>query len=251
MLISNLSKLALLGASWVLYLLLALSVFSIGIMVERWWYFRSHSADTDSLADTLLRKLKLGDRRGAEALLRQSSSLEAAVLLPALEWLDGGPDSFAEAVEASLGKKRADMEKGLIFLGTLGNNAPFIGLLGTVIGVIEAFHMLGNGAGTQQNQAAMGGVMSSISEALVATGVGLMVALPAVVGYNLAQKRVGQVESNVSVIAKQVLALLKADAKLVREFRALNEEPPARESDLPEGEGEAELKAEAVSAELS
>ncbi|HEY2405003.1 MAG TPA: MotA/TolQ/ExbB proton channel family protein [Polyangiaceae bacterium] len=245
MLITSLSKLALLGASWVLYLLLALSVLSIGIMIERWWYFRAHAGNTDDLADALLNHLKAGDQRGADELLKRSSSIEAAVLLPALAWLDGGPDSFAEALDAALAKKRAEMEKGLTFLGTLGNNAPFIGLLGTVIGVIQAFHMLGNGAGTQQNQAAMGGVMSSISEALVATGVGLLVALPAVVGYNLAQKRVGQVETNVGIIAKQVLALLKADAKLVREFRLLNEDPPTRESDLPENG----VKADAVDAE--
>ena len=84
----------------------------------------------------------------------------------------------------------------MTLLGTLGNNAPFVGLLGTVLGVIEAFHQLG-AAG--QNKEAMGNVMAGIAEALVATGVGLFVALPAVVAYNIVQKKIGEIEANVAV----------------------------------------------------
>src|SRR5882672_9225526 len=105
----------------------------------------------------------------------------------------------------------------MTFMGTLGNNAPFIGLLGTVIGVIQAFHVLGEG----QNKQAMGNVMSGISEALVATGVGLVVALPAVVAYNIIGKKIAEVEANVGIIAKQLLALLKSDAKMAADLRAL------------------------------
>src|SRR6185369_12843348 len=111
----------------------------------------------------------------------------------------------------------------LTFLGTLGNNAPFVVLLGTVIGVIESFHQL---ASAGQNHEAMGNVMSGISEALVATAVGLLVALPAVVGYNLAQKKVSEIEANVSIITKQMLALLKSEHKAAQEFRGLGEVPP-------------------------
>ena len=220
-----LQKFALMGASWVLYLLLAMSIFSIGIICERTMYFRSHSDDIDALGDALLRFLKAGDRRAAEAVLRSSRSIEASILLPALAWLDGGPESVSEALEGSTIKKRGELERGLTSLGTLGNNAPFVGLFGTVIGVIQAFHMLGS-AGGGGNQAAMGNVIVAISDALIATGVGLIVALPAVVGYNLAQKKVSQIENNVSVISKNILALLKADEKLINEFAALAESPP-------------------------
>jgi len=229
MLISSLEKFALMGATWVLYVLVAMSMLSIGIMFERWIYFRSHAGNVDDLADKLLNALKKGDRRAAEALLKGSKSLEAEVLLPVLGWLDGGPESVSEALDASLIRKRSDLERGLTWLGTLGNNAPFLGLFGTVIGIIEAFHMLGS-SGAGGNQAAMGNVIVAISEALIATGVGLVVALPAVVGYNLTQKRVSNVENNVQQIGKQLLALLKADDKLIREFRALSEEPPVSES---------------------
>jgi biopolymer transport protein ExbB/TolQ len=250
MLINSLEKFALMGASWVLYLLVVLSMISIGIMVERWSYFRRHAADVDGLADGLVRRLRTGDRRGAEELLTTNRSIEAQVLRPVLAWIDGGPDSVAEALEASMLKKRAELERGVTFLGTLGNNAPFVGLFGTVVGVIQAFHMLGQG-GAGQSQAAMGNVMVGISEALIATGVGLLVALPAVVAYNVAQKQVNQIETNVTVIGKQVLALLKADAKLIREFKLLDEALP-HESELSPEPPEAQEQDDGVPAtELS
>ena len=229
MLITSLEKFALMGATWVLYVLVAMSMFSIGIMLERWMFFRARSGSVDDLSDKLLLALKRGDRRAAEDLLKNNKSIEAEVLLPVLGWLDGGPDSVSEALESSLIRKRGELERGLTWLGTLGNNAPFLGLFGTVIGIIQAFHMLGS-SGAGGNQAAMGNVIVAISEALIATGVGLVVALPAVVGYNLTQKRVSNVENNVQQIGKQLLALLKADDKLIREFRALAEEPPVSES---------------------
>ncbi|MEP7050719.1 MAG: MotA/TolQ/ExbB proton channel family protein [Pseudomonadota bacterium] len=234
MLITSLEKFSLMGATWVLYLLVALSMFSIAIMFERFIYFRSNSsADVNNLADRLLNLLKAGDRHGARSLLKNDKSFEAAVVLPVLGWLDGGPDSVSEALDASLMRKRPELERGLTWLGTLGNNAPFLGLFGTVIGVIQAFHMLGS-SGAGGNQAAMGNVIVAISEALIATGVGLIVALPAVVGYNLTQKKVGTVENNIALIGKNLLALLKADPKLIFEFRAQAQEQSDGESSASE-----------------
>src|SRR5450432_3009751 len=94
-----LQKFALMGASWVLYLLLAMSIFSIGVICERWFYFQSRSGDVEALGDALLRHLKAGDKRAAEALLKSSRTIEAAILLPALAWIDGGPESVSEALE--------------------------------------------------------------------------------------------------------------------------------------------------------
>ncbi len=226
MLIHNLTKVALLGASWVMYLLLALSFVSMAIMLDRFLFFRKGKGNADKLAIDLVKRLRDGDRRGAEELLDKSTMLEAKIIRPALDWIDGGPDAVSEVLDASLTRERKEFERGLTFLGTLGNNAPFVGLLGTVIGVIESFHQLG-GAG--QNHEAMGGVMSGISEALVATAVGLVVALPAVVGYNLSQKKVGEIEANVSIITKQMMALLKSEQKQAQDFHALREHPPQPE----------------------
>jgi biopolymer transport protein ExbB/biopolymer transport protein TolQ len=220
-LIERLSRVALLGSAWVLYLLFGLSVFSIGIMIERFIFFRIRRDDTDKLGDDLIARLRDNDVRGAEQLLSKSPSIEASVVLPSLKWLEGGANALEEALDAEMRKKRRELERGMTPMGTIGNNAPFVGLLGTVIGVIDAFHLLGEG----QNKAAMGNVMSGISEALVATGVGLFVALPAVVAYNIMGKKVNEVEANVGIITKQLMAYLKSQEKLAAELDALGERP--------------------------
>lgn len=207
MLVERLLRIALLGSTWVMYLLLALSVFSMAAMLERVLFFRRHRGDADALANELVKKLRSGDHEGAKKAAKQSPLVEAGIVGAALDWIDGGPDAFGDAIEGQLAKRKKELERGMGFLGTLGSNAPFIGLFGTVIGVIEAFHQLGDGA----NKAAMGNVMSGIAEALVATGVGLFVAIPAVVAYNVVQQKIGAVETNVAMIAKQVTASMKAE----------------------------------------
>ena len=205
MIVDRLLRLALVGSAWVLYLLLALSVVSITAMLERWLFFRRHRDDTDALRRRLGKALRGGDLSSAEEILARSPSLEARVLREALAWKDGGAHAVADAIDSELFVLKKDLERGMALLGTLGNNAPFIGLLGTVLGVIQAFHQLGEG----QSKAAMGNVMSGIAEALVATGVGLFVALPAVVAYNLVQKRIGEIENGVGALGKLLTAALR------------------------------------------
>lgn len=206
--VKTLSKLASLGSAWVMWLLLGLSVVSIAAMVERAVFFRKGEVDVDELGDKLSDFVERGDLEGMDLFLAASASLEASILRKAMRWVTGGPEALAFAIDSELGKKKKELERGMNLLGTLGNNAPFVGLLGTVIGVINAFAHLGAG----NDKAAMGNVMAGISEALVATAVGLFVALPAVVGYNLFQKKVGDVEDNVGAISKQLCALLHAIA---------------------------------------
>jgi biopolymer transport protein ExbB/TolQ len=208
MLIEKLLKVALLGSSWVMYMLLALSVFSFGAMIERWWFFFKRRGDLAVLSEKLIAHLEHGEERAARELLRSSRTIEACVIEPALRFLPGGPEAVQDAIESELCGMRQEMERGTTMLGTLGNNAPFIGLFGTVIGVIIAFQNLA----TNQGNAAMGSVMAGIAEALVATAVGLFVAIPAVVAFNVIQKRVGEVEGNVAAMTKQVTAILKAKA---------------------------------------
>lgn len=212
MLIERLTKLALLGSSWVLYLLLVLSVISIATMVERWIYFARRGGDVEALRAKLVARLEEANLEGADKLVAADPSLHARIVREALRWLHGGPEAMADAVDAELARIRAELEKGTNLLGTLGNNAPFIGLFGTVLGVIIAFHSLGQSGG---NANAMGGVMGGIAEALVATGVGLFVALPAVVAYNLIQRRIGQFEADAVALVKLISAHAKANPKLL------------------------------------
>jgi len=203
-----LSKLAALGSGWVMWLLIGLSVVSIAAMVERAVFFRKGQGDVDELSDKLTDFIERADLEAMDLYLAASASIEASILRKAMRWVTGGPEALAFAIDSELAKKKKELERGMNLLGTLGNNAPFVGLLGTVIGVINAFAHLGAG----NDKTAMSNVMVGISEALVATGVGLFVALPAVVAYNVFQKKVGDIEENVGAISKQLCALLHAIA---------------------------------------
>ena len=207
MIVERLLKVALLGSSWVLYLLLALSVFSFSTMFERYLYFKRHRVDFEALRKQLRKHLQDEDLEAAEKLLAASKAIEARVALEALRWSSGGPGAMTDAVDSELSRVKSELERGSNLLGTLGNNAPFVGLLGTVLGVIISFHALGDAG---QNTQAMGGVMSGIAEALVATGVGLFVALPAVVAYNVIQKRIGEIESGALSLTKLLTAYVRA-----------------------------------------
>jgi biopolymer transport protein ExbB/TolQ len=207
MIVERLLKVALLGSTWVLYLLLLLSVVSFSTMFERWLYFRKHAVDFDDLRQKLRKNLRDNDLGSAEKLLEQSPAIESRIALEALRWAHGGPGAMSDAVESELARVKKELDRGSNLLGTLGNNAPFVGLLGTVLGVIISFHALGDAG---QNTGAMGGVMSGIAEALVSTGVGLFVALPAVVAYNAIQKRIGEVESGALSLTKLLTAYVRA-----------------------------------------
>jgi biopolymer transport protein ExbB/TolQ len=227
-LIEKLLKVALLGSSWVMYLLLALSVVSIATMVERWVFFRRRRDDIDELGERLIALLERGEAGAARALLEKSRSIEAGVLRSGLRYWDATPESIEDAIAGEMLRERRELERGMTFMGTLGNNAPFVGLLGTVIGVIIAFQQLG----TSQAAASMSAVMGGIAEALVATGVGLFVALPAVVAYNVVQKAIADVEDNVTAITKDITALMRAGARGPSSVW-----PPAAEAEiLPEPE---------------
>ncbi len=191
-----------LGADWVLWLLIALSVVSVAIMVERALFFSSRRL---AAADAVARQLLAGDLAGAVAAVEGRRGMEAEVVRAAVEQAPRGPDSVEEVVAAQVERARLDYERRLAFLGTLGNNAPFLGLFGTVLGIIRAFadlaaHPGAGGAAT---------VMAGISEALVATAVGLFVALPAVVMFNLYTRWLRRSTQRSAVLGHAVVAWLK------------------------------------------
>ena len=208
MLLQKLVFVAQLGASVVLYVLLALSVLSIGVIVERWWYFRRRRFDVTTTTEALQTSLREGDVDGAKAMLKESRSIEAEIIGEALGWYGAGAEAVEQILSKAIKQRRKGFEGGLLFLGTLGNNAPFIGLFGTVLGIVTAFRELGN---TQAGSSSgMGNVMGGIAEALVATAIGILVALPAVIAYNVFQKKAVEVEDNASALGNVVLASLVA-----------------------------------------
>jgi biopolymer transport protein ExbB len=196
------------GAGWVLWLLLGISVVSIGVMLERLFVFWPKRDDIARLVADLSELLSKSDLDGAHARLRRSASVEAAIALAGLgQWKAGGA-AVEEAIAARLGLERSRLERRLLILGTIGNNAPFIGLLGTVIGVVAAFEELGRtgvASGLALTQLAPTRVMSTIAEALVATAAGLVVAIPAVAAFNYFQGLVAARSTNAETLGHVVL----------------------------------------------
>src|SRR6185369_18088816 len=163
-----------LGSEWVLYLLIGLSILSWTVVVERTISLRASVPDLEALSRKLLGLLGKGEYTAAKELLGKPRSPEVRVAIVGIDELARGRDAAAEAMAGAKARERLFLERNLGVLGTLGNNAPFIGLFGTVLGIMRAF------ADLSKNQAGGAGpVMAGISEALVATAVGLMVAIPA------------------------------------------------------------------------
>jgi biopolymer transport protein ExbB len=132
-----------------------------------------------------------------------------------LDEADRGAKSASEAMIGARALQRVKLERRLAYLGTLGNNAPFVGLFGTVIGVVQAFEVLGKqDAAMAVSEAAQGmapqEVMAAIAEALVATAVGLFVAIPAVAMYNIFQRRLKSILANTDALGSVLLAHLVA-----------------------------------------
>jgi biopolymer transport protein ExbB/TolQ len=192
------------GSHWVLWVMLGLSFGAVAVIAERIWFFVQERVPRPQIA-AALRALSAKGTTEALALLKTAPSMEAAVARACLEHAHEGPAAVEERKASALESERARYEKRLAFLGTLGNNAPFVGLFGTVLGIIRAFHDLAgaNAQGTKE-------VMTGIAQALVATGVGLLVALPAVATYNIFIRRVETAVSSSEATAHTILAYLKA-----------------------------------------
>lgn len=192
---------ALLGAEWVLWLLVALSVVSIAVMVDRALWFRGRDTDTAAAAAEI--RTAFADGTAAELAKRWQASpaIPLHVAARGLEAADQGAAAAAEAMHAERARWRRNADRNLIVLGTLGNNVPFVGLFGTVLGVIQSFDDL-KGAGSESESM----VMATLAEALVATAIGLLVAIPAVVAFNYFGRRLKVVLSGADELAHAVLS---------------------------------------------
>jgi biopolymer transport protein ExbB len=205
------------GAGWVLWLLGALSVSSLVLALERWMYLRRRGGDLEALARRLDEHLQSKDFDRARKLLETSPSVAARVAGAGLRLADRGIGAAEKAMQSASALERGRLERWLAFLATVGNNAPFVGLFGTVVGVIHAFEELGHAApghgASAAGQVASQAVMASIAEALVATAVGILVALPAVAAYNYLQRQVASLLSGAEVLTNLVLAYIAEDGR--------------------------------------
>jgi biopolymer transport protein ExbB/TolQ len=174
-------------------------------MCERAWFYRSKRIDIFAVRRDFSGALRSGDYAAAARVLEAFDTLETNVALFALREHGAGPDAVEDLVLGIGQKERERYDDRLSWLATIASNAPFVGLFGTVLGIIRAFKDL---AGNMQN--ASGAVMSGVAEALVATAVGLFVAIPALLAFNAFKRRVKIASNNAQLLSRTLLAHLKS-----------------------------------------
>ena len=196
-----------------IFVLLAfLSVYSLGVSLERWWAFKKAKQQSVKFALEVGQLLKQDKLREAIDLAKKYKHSHVAKVVSAglLEFAyeahgaaAAGHDTVAaaeRAIERSAMMTTADLKKGLGGLATIATTAPFIGLLGTVIGIINAFRgMAASGAG------GLGSVSAGIAEALVTTALGLFVAIPAVWLYNLFLNKIERFQVEMSNSSSELI----------------------------------------------
>mgnify|MGYP006307189967 CR=1 FL=1 len=206
MLTERLLEMSLIGAEWVLWLLVILSFFSLAVVVDRIILFVRTRERIRELEPKLIGSLGDCNLAAAQEEVRRDS-LVRNVVRAGLDVMAKGhvdPSAVEQAMMGAMARERDRYEARLPFLGTIGNNAPFIGLFGTVLGIIQAFHQLGKLDASQASSNQI--VMSAISEALIATAVGILVAIPAVAAYNWGKSSIASRVKNAESLMRAVLA---------------------------------------------
>lgn len=194
-------------SEWVFWLLFALSASSVAVILERIVFFRRHAPESARFGATVGAAVARGDYDGAARALTGRRSLESRVLLAGLMACEQGPDAVEELLAGALGAERARFETRLSFLATLASNAPYVGLFGTVLGIVRAFRTLGADLAE-----AHAGVMTALAEALVATAIGLLVAIPAVAAFNAFKNAVKRRVTRAETWSRTLLSRLKGES---------------------------------------
>jgi biopolymer transport protein ExbB/TolQ len=200
-------ELAAVGSEWILWLLVGLSLISVALMIERIIFYVGVSGRDAALLKSLHNALADRDLARAQNIVKDSPAPGGRIAVQMLETVERGSAAMAAIMAALRPGEKVRLERNLNFLGTVGANAPFIGLLGTVLGIIETFRAIER-QGIVGSSEYSNAVMSGIYEALVATAVGLVVAIPAVIAFNFFQRRVKSLLGEADALTNMILALL-------------------------------------------
>src|SRR5262249_9806738 len=172
-------------------ILLIMSAWSLGVMFDRWFAFTAARKQSRQLAPFVAGALRQGNLDEAIRLTERNKKSHLAKVLnsglmefrtqcESTEVADEQVEATKRALERTEAIVHAELERGLSGLATVGSISPFVGLLGTVIGIMDAFRQIQDSHGGQS----LGTVSGGISEALVTTALGLFVAIPAVMMFN-------------------------------------------------------------------
>ncbi|PWU17047.1 MAG: MotA/TolQ/ExbB proton channel family protein [Bdellovibrio sp.] len=184
------------GSRSILFILGLLSIWSVATMIKCHRLLKRARGGEGSF-DRLFESVRSGHPEMSAA----ENSLYWEVLKESVGYKE--PARIDRSVRSLISLRKTEVEKNLTVLATLGANAPFIGLFGTVLGIIQAFGALG----ADQNTGAS--VMSAISEALIATAVGLFVAIPAVMAFNFFSRGLRVLLNNCEALRDRYIANLK------------------------------------------
>jgi biopolymer transport protein ExbB len=197
---TNLGQLFLRGG-WVMWPLLVFSVLSWAVILERIYTYFTLRPKLAELATSLVQSLRTGDSNGAKQICLSGKPQISEVFVNALD--TKRPRELAERMtERNRVRLMAVLKRNLWILGTIGSASPFVGLLGTVVGIVRAFHdMSEKGAG------GFSVVAGGISEALIATAAGLIVAIIALITYNIFVTTANQTISGVKLATEELLDL--------------------------------------------
>jgi biopolymer transport protein TolQ len=198
------------GADAILWLLVALSVLSIAMIFERLFTLRRIKHQSQKVNRQVRDILHSYNLNEIEELSKDRESMEGRALAYGLRHIkENGTQGLEQIFNSYKLVERPHLEKNLGFLATVGSNAPYLGLLGTVLGIMKAFNDLASAPGMGNES-----VMAGIAHALVATAVGLLVAIPAVVAFNTFQKQVRSILLGIDSVKELCLAYaMRADRK--------------------------------------
>ncbi len=183
-LIDNLTPALLLLEETILALLVVLEVAILAIFVWRLRSLSQVNGDPTKWIKRLTQNMKQSGLGIITVEGKDANTVSGRIVKTALENWGLAPEALEKVFEAQESMEKRGLDQGLSFLGTVGANAPFLGLTGTVIGILVAFDRFAASAGKGSTE-----VMVAISQALVATAIGLLVAIPAVVFYNILRNR--------------------------------------------------------------
>jgi biopolymer transport protein ExbB/TolQ len=190
-----------------MYILLFCSFLSIAILLERVFYYRrlSRTKRTEFMA-RIKRALRGGDIERAMEICKDSPAPFSNVIYSGLELHDRREKEISNAMEREITIETTKLERYTGIVGTIGNTAVYIGLFGTVLGIIRAFHdIAAAGAG------GMSIVIGGVAEALVCTATGLFVAIPAVIAFNYFAKKVELFINDMELCASELIDLIQGE----------------------------------------
>jgi biopolymer transport protein ExbB len=193
----------LLKNSWAIDLLLVFSVIALAVILERLWSYSKLRLDEKALIDKVQKALKKGNIQEASFICRSTNHPLGQLLDTGIENRDLPREDIADILDGELIEARSFLERKNSVLSTISFISPLLGLLGTVTGIIRAFHDLAvSGSGGPST------VMAGVAEALVSTAIGIIVAIPAAIFYNYFMNKVKVMLTEIEANSRRFLAFL-------------------------------------------